>query len=859
MAASASSPSPIRATQHLAGQKQPSSMYYKPSLAPQIKHGSSASSPRKIITVSPPSSATNSFVSLSPPQQSINDHDNRQPENLPLQANWTHHGNTTNGNSTSITQSEIQAQGSSSSTLVGFRPLSRATSNSGSIATVSSAKTITPAMVKKMHYLRAMTVHLANAYQKRDHAFVFEQKNNPRRLLTRPGKPAKNDGYDNKFDDYILRVHDTLGPKDKQYRVIDLLGSGTFGQVVKCERVPTKELVSVKVIKNHRNFRNQSYLEVDTLNWLHSRLSKRDRTERILKLHHSFDHKNHLCIAYELLSYSLYDLLKQNKFRGLPMSMVRSFTVQLLETLVLLKEAMVIHCDLKPENILLKSVDSPEIKVIDYGSACHMNSPRRITYIQSRFYRSPEVILGLPFTYAIDMWSLGCVVAELFLGAPLLPGESEYHQLRRITDMLGPPPTYMLDEGSNTNKFYNRTRIPNEQKLSSSNSSATINSQHHHLYRLKPDLHHISERPRTSLTDLILNYDGSSFAERARNQMTGQAPAKKTLTTQESQERYSLANFLQGLLTIDAKQRWSPEQALGHPFVKGEQFTGPYLPPPPPAIEKPTTTKSPQQSSSTVNVSPPQPSSSLEQSTTAVNSKSPSKNDQKPTLPTPTSPHMIPTFSKDQHPLHKQSDTTTITMPINIVRPRPQSTTQLDRLLGKSTAPVQPSPLSKFHNNASTTAMQSNTTTTTTNTKNPSAAASNKEEKKSSTTNNTTRRVKIAPMVKMRRGSHDSFCMPDEIRRTYSSVSTVLKGEKSFYNHGNHSTPHLLSSNALGSDGGDTTDIDDDHYRTLYGANHFITNNKSSSSSSSGFRALSSRHAGEAAGGLRMMGVHDKK
>lgn len=61
-----------------------------------------------------------------------------------------------------------------------------------------------------------MTVHLANTYQKRDHAFVFQQQNNPRRLLTRPGKPAKNDGYDNKFDDYILRVHDTLGPKDKQ-------------------------------------------------------------------------------------------------------------------------------------------------------------------------------------------------------------------------------------------------------------------------------------------------------------------------------------------------------------------------------------------------------------------------------------------------------------------------------------------------------------------------------------------------------------------------------------------------------------------------------------------------------------------
>lgn len=99
-----------------------------------------------------------------------------------------------------------------------------------------------------------------------------------------------------------------------------------------------------------------------------------------------------------------------------------------------------------------------------------------------------------------------------------------------------PPPAYMLDEGSNTNKFYNRTRIPNEQKLPPSNSSATNNTQH--LYRLKPDLHHIAERPRTSLTDLILNYDGSSFAERARNQMTGQAPAKKTLTTQGNREHF---------------------------------------------------------------------------------------------------------------------------------------------------------------------------------------------------------------------------------------------------------------------------------------------------------------------------------
>ena len=81
----------------------------------------------------------------------------------------------------------------------------------------------------------------------------------------------------------------------------------------------------------------------------------------------------------------------------------------------------IVHCDLKPENILLKSLNSGEIKVIDYGSACFENRTM-YSYIQSRFYRSPEVLLGYPYTAAIDMWSLGCVAAEIFLGLPLFPG-----------------------------------------------------------------------------------------------------------------------------------------------------------------------------------------------------------------------------------------------------------------------------------------------------------------------------------------------------------------------------------------------------------------------------------------------------
>ena len=78
----------------------------------------------------------------------------------------------------------------------------------------------------------------------------------------------------------------------------------------------------------------------------------------------------------------------------------------------------------------------PLLKVVDFGSACRAHEPV-YSYIQSRFYRAPEVLLGVPYTAAIDVWSLGCIAVELFLGLPLFPGVSEHDQLRLIQDALG--------------------------------------------------------------------------------------------------------------------------------------------------------------------------------------------------------------------------------------------------------------------------------------------------------------------------------------------------------------------------------------------------------------------------------------
>ena len=82
------------------------------------------------------------------------------------------------------------------------------------------------------------------------------------------------------------------------------------------------------------------------------------------------------------------------------------------------------HCDLKPENILLRHYNKAMVKIIDFGSSCFSHE-RVYTYIQSRFYRAPEVILGIPYSFEIDMWSFGCVVCELINGMPIFPGASE--------------------------------------------------------------------------------------------------------------------------------------------------------------------------------------------------------------------------------------------------------------------------------------------------------------------------------------------------------------------------------------------------------------------------------------------------
>lgn len=156
---------------------------------------------------------------------------------------------------------------------------------------------------------------------------------------------------------------------------------------------------------------------------------------------------------------NLYEFIKCHDFRGFSLKLIRRFAKQLLDSLVLLKSKKVIHCDLKPENVLLAHPTRSEIKVIDFGSSC-LENEKVYTYIQSRFYRSPEVILGMTYGMPIDMWSLGCILAELLTGYPIFPGENEQEQLACIMEVFGPPEKHLIEKSTRKKLFFDSLGKP---------------------------------------------------------------------------------------------------------------------------------------------------------------------------------------------------------------------------------------------------------------------------------------------------------------------------------------------------------------------------------------------------------------
>ncbi|KAF1387165.1 hypothetical protein PFLUV_G00102520, partial [Perca fluviatilis] len=345
--------------------------------------------------------------------------------------------------------------------------------------------------------------------------------------------------------DYQLVQHEVLCSLKNSYEVLEFLGRGTFGQVVKCWKRGTNEVVAVKILKNHPSYARQGQIEVEIL----ARLSSENADEHnVVRALECFQHRSHTCLVFEMLEQNLYDFLKQNKFSPLPLKIIRPILQQVAKALKKLKCLGLIHADLKPENIMLvdPSRQPYRVKVIDFGSASHVSKAVCSTYLQSRYYRAPEIILGLPFCEAIDMWSLGCVIAELFLGWPLYPGALEYDQIRYISQTQGLPAEQLLNKGTKTSRFFSkesnspyaswRLKTTEEHEKETGLKSKEARK---YIFSCLDDIAHVN---------LVLSHDNSDMqAEKA--------------------DRREFVSLLKSMLLIDAGDRTVPSSVLNHPFL----------------------------------------------------------------------------------------------------------------------------------------------------------------------------------------------------------------------------------------------------------------------------------------------------
>ncbi|XP_005108053.1 homeodomain-interacting protein kinase 2 [Aplysia californica] len=364
-------------------------------------------------------------------------------------------------------------------------------------------------------------------------------------------KAAANAGSANSEGDYQLVQHEVLYSQTAAYEVLEFLGRGTFGQVCKCWKHHSNEIYAIKILKNHPSYARQGQIEVGIL----SRLAQESADDyNFVRAYECFQHKNHTCLVFEMLEQNLYDFLKQNKFQPLPLKYIRPITYQVLHALGKLKELGLIHADLKPENIMLVDpVRFPyRVKVIDFGSASHVSKALPSTYLQSRYYRAPEILLGLPFCEAIDMWSLGCVIAELFLGWPLYPGSSEYDQIRYISQTQGLPAEHMLSAATKTNRFFVRDNTDGSYPFWRLKSP----EEHEHETKIK------SKEARKYIFNCL--EDIGQVRRRDINVPTDMEGSELLV---EKMDRQDFVDLLKKMLTLDQERRITPREAIVHKFV----------------------------------------------------------------------------------------------------------------------------------------------------------------------------------------------------------------------------------------------------------------------------------------------------
>ncbi|XP_030582887.1 cyclin-dependent kinase-like 5 isoform X2 [Archocentrus centrarchus] len=239
-----------------------------------------------------------------------------------------------------------------------------------------------------------------------------------------------------------------IGDVMNKFEVLGIVGEGAYGVVLKCRQKETNEIVAIKKFKDSEE--NEEVKET-TLREL--KMLRTLKQENIVELKEAFRRRGKLYLVFEYVEKNMLELLEELP-NGVPTDKARSYIFQLIKAIHWCHKHDIVHRDIKPENLLISSDDI--LKLCDFGFARNLSEgtdANYTEYVATRWYRSPELLLGAPYGKAVDMWSVGCILGELSDGQPLFPGESEIDQLFTIQKVLGPLPPEQMK------LFYNNPRF----------------------------------------------------------------------------------------------------------------------------------------------------------------------------------------------------------------------------------------------------------------------------------------------------------------------------------------------------------------------------------------------------------------
>jgi serine/threonine protein kinase len=312
-----------------------------------------------------------------------------------------------------------------------------------------------------------------------------------------------------------------------RYKIIEFLGSAAFSKAVQAIDLFTDEMVCLKIIENNKDYVDQSIDEIKLL--LYIKENGDLDSHNLLKVIDFFYHKEHLFIVTELLRDNLYEFYKYNREQEeefyFTMGHLQRIAYQILQGLQYLHKLKLIHCDLKPENILIKSYSRCLVKIIDLGSSCYIHD-HLSSYVQSRSYRAPEVILGCSYDYRIDIWSLGCILSELWTGNVLFQNECIQGLLSRVIGIIGPFPDYMLKHGRHAGNFFTKEKL---------------------IYQVVPGK---SDEPGGNKKKLVIL-----------------VPKRTSLKARLKCDDEDFVHFIKCLLELDKEKRPNATEAMKHPWL----------------------------------------------------------------------------------------------------------------------------------------------------------------------------------------------------------------------------------------------------------------------------------------------------